>query len=280
MYSGGGGYYGGEQEERRGGGGGYDEGGYGGGGYGGGYGGGRGESGGGYGGGGEYGGGGRGESGYGRPERGGYGGGREEEEEAQFHRRRPPPQSSGKDQLVKIFCAANPDYVLTVKGDELVLAPGNGSNESQQFVKDCRWGSKVQDEAGSPAFSIVNKASGLALQHGSDSFEKVMLSPYDPERLDESVLWTQSDDVGGGYQCLRPVGNVHLNLDVKGGEGVRSGAELILFKWNKQDNQKWKIMPIENSGGSYGHGYDEQGAHGYGEEGRHGYGGRPAYGDY
>ena len=41
----------------------------------------------------------------------------------------------------------------------------------------------------------------------------VEVSYYNENDLDESIVWTQSDDVGRGYQCIHLVGNIHLNLD-------------------------------------------------------------------
>ncbi|MCD7452796.1 hypothetical protein HAX54_018149, partial [Datura stramonium] len=41
----------------------------------------------------------------------------------------------------------------------------------------------------------------------------VQLTPYDPNVLDASVLWTESRDVGDGYRAVRMVNNINLNLD-------------------------------------------------------------------
>ncbi|KAJ7294333.1 hypothetical protein O6H91_Y265600 [Diphasiastrum complanatum] len=150
--------------------------------------------------------------------------------------------------LVKIYCESRPDYYLTVRSEGVVLAPGDDSNIHQQWIKDQKWSTRVKDEAGFPAFSLVNKATRLALWHGKEMNEQVSLQTYDSNTLDESILWSQSADVGNGYQCIRPVGNIHLNLDANHGDskngGIEERTDLILFKWKKQENQKWKIMPI------------------------------------
>jgi hypothetical protein len=47
---------------------------------------------------------------------------------------------------------------------------------------------------------------------------QVRLAQYDPEDvLDESVLWTESYDVGDGIRCIRMVNSIYLNLDALGG---------------------------------------------------------------
>jgi hypothetical protein len=151
-------------------------------------------------------------------------------------------------EIVKIYCEANPEYYLTAKEDSVVLAPGDESNPYQQWIIDGTWGIRVKDSAGFPAFALINKATRQALRHGKEEKEKVHTCPYSKDELNEVVLWTQSDDVGNGYKCIRPVDNTDLNLDANHGDpesgGIQDGTDLILFKWKKQDNQKWKILPI------------------------------------
>lgn len=150
--------------------------------------------------------------------------------------------------IVKIFCEANPEYYLTAKEDDVVLSPGDESNPYQQWIIDATWGIRVKDGAGFPAFSLINKATSQALRHGKEEKEKVHTCPYSKDELNEVVLWTQSDDVGNGYKCIRPVDNINLNLDANHGDpesgGIQDGTDLILFKWKKKENQKWKILPI------------------------------------
>lgn len=76
---------------------------------------------------------------------------------------------------------------------------------------------------------------------------QVRLVPYDPEYLDESVLWTESRDVGRGFRCIRMVNNIYLNFDAFHGDkdhgGVHDGTTVVLWKWCNGDNQSWKILP-------------------------------------
>ncbi|KAL5995015.1 hypothetical protein ACLOJK_025073 [Asimina triloba] len=81
----------------------------------------------------------------------------------------------------------------------------------------------------------------------SGNLLQVRLWPYNPDVLDESVLWTESRDTGNGFRALRMVNNIRLNLDAFHGDkdhgGVRDGTTLVLWEWAKGDNQKWKIVP-------------------------------------
>lgn len=113
------------------------------------------------------------------------------------------------------------------------------------WIKDEAWGNKVQDDGGNPAFALVNRATGLALQHAKHESEQVRLVEYDPNNLDESLLWTLSDDLGGGYHAVRKASDTSLNLDAWKADadsgGVHDGTVLTLYKWNKGANQLWKI---------------------------------------
>ena len=78
-------------------------------------------------------------------------------------------------------------------------------------------------------------------------YMQVKLVPYNPEYLDESVLWTESHDVGKGFRCIRMVNNIYLNFDAFHGDkdhgGVHDGTTVVLWEWAKGDNQRWKILP-------------------------------------
>ena len=76
---------------------------------------------------------------------------------------------------------------------------------------------------------------------------QVNLARYEAEDdADVSVLWTESQDVGDGFRCIRMVNNTRLNFDALNGDkyhgGVRDGTEIVLWKWCEGDNQRWKIQ--------------------------------------
>jgi hypothetical protein len=80
-----------------------------------------------------------------------------------------------------------------------------------------------------------------------DTHTQVRLVPYNPDYVDESVLWTESRNVGHGFRCIRMVNNIYLNFDAFHGDkdhgGVRDGTTVVLWEWAKGDNQGWKIVP-------------------------------------
>nr|CAD1839938.1 unnamed protein product [Ananas comosus var. bracteatus] len=87
-------------------------------------------------------------------------------------------------------------------GEDLlvVLAPANPRDDYQHWIKDMRYSTKVKDEEGYPAFMLINKATGEALKHSLGQSHPVRLVRFNPNYLDESVLWTESRDVGSGFR--------------------------------------------------------------------------------
>jgi hypothetical protein len=148
---------------------------------------------------------------------------------------------------VRIFCKAGEDYSLTARNGTACLAPTNPRDEYQHWIKDMRHSNRVRDEEGYPAFALVNKVTGEAIKHSTGQGHPVKLVPYNPGYQDESVLWTESRDVGSGFRCVRMVNNIYLNFDAFHGDkahgGVHDGTEIVLWKWCEGDNQRWKILP-------------------------------------
>ncbi|CAL9207508.1 unnamed protein product [Musa hybrid cultivar] len=153
-----------------------------------------------------------------------------------------PPQRT-----VRILTKAGPDYSLTVRDGRVVLAPTDPNDDYQRWYKDMRYGTEVKDEEGFPSFALVNKVTGEAIKHAIGATNPIRLVPYNPEYLDESVLWSESNDTGEGYRCIRMVNNIRLNFDAFHGDkdhgGVRDGTTVVLWEWLKGDNQRWKIVP-------------------------------------
>uniref|UniRef100_A0A0D9X308 PH domain-containing protein n=1 Tax=Leersia perrieri TaxID=77586 RepID=A0A0D9X308_9ORYZ len=148
---------------------------------------------------------------------------------------------------VRVYCAAGEGYCLTVRNGTAVLAPKNPRDDYQHWIKDMRHSNKIRDEEGYPAFALVNKVTGEAIKHSTGQGHPVKLVPYNPDYQDESVLWTESKDVGKGFRCIRMVNNIYLNFDAFHGDkdhgGVHDGTEIVLWKWCEGDNQRWKILP-------------------------------------
>ncbi|KAH0470424.1 hypothetical protein IEQ34_000147 [Dendrobium chrysotoxum] len=107
---------------------------------------------------------------------------------------------------------------------------------------------KVKDEEGFPAFALVNKATGQAIKHSVGATHPVQLVPYKPNFLDESVLWTESRDLGDGFRCIRMVNNISLNFDAFNGDedhgGVHEGTVIVLWEWLKGKNQRVEVVVV------------------------------------
>ncbi|XP_077235942.1 uncharacterized protein LOC143877653 [Tasmannia lanceolata] len=148
---------------------------------------------------------------------------------------------------VRVFCRAESNYSLSIRDGKVVLARADPKDDFQHWFKDEKYSTRVKDEESFPSFALVNKATGQALKHSVGATKPVQLTPYNPNVLDASVLWTESKDTGNGFRAVRMVNNIRLNLDAFHGDkdhgGVRDGTILVLWEWAKGDNQKWKIVP-------------------------------------
>lgn len=152
-----------------------------------------------------------------------------------------------RGQVVRVSCKADPDFSLAVRNGSAVLVHANANDEFQHWIKDETYSVKVKDERSYPSFSLVNKATGQALKHGLGETQPVLLTEYRLDTLDESILWTMSEDMGQGYRTLRQVNDIRLNVDAFHGDkksgGIKDGNPLVLWGWKKGENQLWKIAP-------------------------------------
>ncbi|KAG0479116.1 hypothetical protein HPP92_013835, partial [Vanilla planifolia] len=148
---------------------------------------------------------------------------------------------------VRIFTKAEEDFSLSIRDGKVILARKDPQDMYQHWIKDLKYSTKIKDEEGFPAFALVNKASGEALKHSFGPTKPVRLVPYNPNFPDESVLWSESNDLGDGFRCIRMVNNIRLNFDAFHGDedhgGVHDGTILVLWEWLKGKNQRWKIVP-------------------------------------
>src|SRR6185503_9693755 len=90
------------------------------------------------------------------------------------------------DGTFKVFCKADEGLCLAVRRGALVLAPADPDDEHQHWFKDVRFSLRIEDEEGKPVFSLINKATGLAVQHSLGPFHPVFTLP--PLALDPSPL--------------------------------------------------------------------------------------------
>ncbi|KAL6657907.1 hypothetical protein ACP70R_005687 [Stipagrostis hirtigluma subsp. patula] len=159
-----------------------------------------------------------------------------------WHRFHPAPPAQP---TFKILYNADEAYCLTVRDGNLALAPANPGNEQQHWFKDMRFGAHMQDEEGSPAFSLVNKATGLAMSHTRGPFHPVKLVPFNPDYLDDSAMWTGCSDLARGFGRIRTLSDVDLKLGaVVDGHGAATVR--LSYSCESDDGDRWKILPWSN----------------------------------
>ncbi|XP_038990565.1 ricin B-like lectin R40G3 [Hibiscus syriacus] len=124
--------------------------------------------------------------------------------------------------------------------------PHQPPTHEMKWYKDEKFSTRVKDQVGFPSFSLANKATGQVIKHSIGASHPVQLVPYKPD-LDESVLWSESKEVHDGYRAIRMINNIRLNLDAFHGDkksgGIHNGTTIVLWQWNKGDNQIWRIAP-------------------------------------
>lgn len=160
----------------------------------------------------------------------------------------PYPYPGPQGQIVRVYCKANPDYALAISDGRVVMLYYNPNDPTMQWVKVESWSNRVRDQVGHPAFALVNKATGQALRHAPGEGQEVLLTQYEGDSTyDENILWSESEDMGYGYRTVRKANDIRLNLDAFQGDrrsgGMKDGTRVVLWKWNKQDNQLWKLSP-------------------------------------
>uniref|UniRef100_A0A7I4CRW2 Uncharacterized protein n=1 Tax=Physcomitrium patens TaxID=3218 RepID=A0A7I4CRW2_PHYPA len=160
----------------------------------------------------------------------------------------PPRRRQLPGHAVRLHCRADPNFsIAVIPGQGTIMVPTNASDAHQIWYRDESMSNRVTDESGAHAFALINKVTGECLRHPPEDLKQCLLADYEPNGLDESVLWTMSEDMGQGYRCIRVVTSITRNLDVLRGDkksgGVKTGSPLITFAWKNQDNQVWKMTP-------------------------------------
>ncbi|KAK3147365.1 hypothetical protein QOZ80_3BG0281490 [Eleusine coracana subsp. coracana] len=133
----------------------------------------------------------------------------------------------------RIHCAASGNHSLAIVNGEV-------------WYKDLSYGVGLKDEAGSPAFALVNKSTGEALKHSFGYKCPVRAIRFDPLYVDESILWAESNKEelkqgSNSFRRIHMVNNMDYIFDaertvLKLG-AARHGTRLILFRWNGGWNQ-------------------------------------------
>ncbi|KAF8723737.1 hypothetical protein HU200_021706 [Digitaria exilis] len=134
---------------------------------------------------------------------------------------------------------------LAVRDGALVLAPADPADEHQHWFKDARLSLWVKGIEGKPVFFLVNKATGLAVQHSLGPYRPVRLVKFNPDDFDESVLWTESGHMGREFGSIRSMHNVGFGLDAISGDGEDGNdgsVTFLLSEWARGNTQSRKIL--------------------------------------
>ncbi|KAL6902010.1 hypothetical protein ACP4OV_004886 [Aristida adscensionis] len=149
----------------------------------------------------------------------------------------------------RIYCRASDVHSLAIVDGEVVLATADPRDDRQVWFKDLKFCEGLKDEEGSPAFALVNKATGEALKHSFGHNCPVRAIKFDPGFLDESIMWAESDVIAaaGGFRRVHMINNTDYVFDAEhvapGYGDARDGTRLLLFRWHGGLNQMWRIAP-------------------------------------
>ncbi|KAL6864721.1 hypothetical protein ACP4OV_015872 [Aristida adscensionis] len=144
----------------------------------------------------------------------------------------------------RILCKADEGYCLAVREGSVALARTDPRDDHQHWFKDTSFSTLARDEEGNPGFSLVNKATGLAIKHSRGQHHPVRLVWFDLDRHGESVLWTESRDLGKDFGCIRMLNDISLIFDAFCGDNrVQEGTAIVTSKWANSNSQSWKILP-------------------------------------
>ncbi|XP_058098823.1 ricin B-like lectin EULS3 [Magnolia sinica] len=145
---------------------------------------------------------------------------------------------------LRIFSKSNPGYSLTVREGMVVMAETDKTDPRQHWIKDETYSTRVQKATGLRAFSLINKATNLALKHPISGNFPVQLCSHNSSILDESLLWMNNVSAGDGFTHIRMINNNNQNLDAFLVTGsMVDGTVVGLWPASNADNQKWQIVP-------------------------------------
>ncbi|XP_058098822.1 ricin B-like lectin EULS3 [Magnolia sinica] len=145
---------------------------------------------------------------------------------------------------LRIFSKANTGYSLTVRDGMVVMAESDKTDPRQHWIKDETYSTRMQKATGLYAFSLINKATNLALKHPISAKLPVQLSSHNLCVLDESILWMNNVSAGDGFTYIRMINNNNLNMDAFVGAGTIVDNTVVgLWEPNNAPNQMWQIVP-------------------------------------
>ncbi|KAL6599901.1 hypothetical protein ACP70R_045552 [Stipagrostis hirtigluma subsp. patula] len=147
-------------------------------------------------------------------------------------------------EAVRIFCKSDTSLSVAIRGDQVVLAPNDPSDQTQHWYRDFNSVGRLCDVPGPKAFVLINKATEQALVVFPSPTSQVTLVPYDNNcTVDLRMVWAEGAvDLGEGFREVKWMKDTSKTLDALG--GAKDGT-LIGYWASSPDaaNAIWKMTP-------------------------------------
>lgn len=166
---------------------------------------------------------------------------------------------------VRLHCKANGNYNIAVRGNVgygTCIVSADDTDTSQLWLRDDKMAWAFDKEGG---FSLVHKDSGKAIRVSPEIGKQVMLSDYDPRKLDEGLIWYESPNKGKHYHTIynnNPEVVLHALRCIKcdamepcpeGEARVKENTLVVTMmdRTKKEDpasiavNQLWRLVPAK-----------------------------------
>ncbi|XP_038726437.1 ricin B-like lectin R40C1 [Tripterygium wilfordii] len=143
---------------------------------------------------------------------------------------------------VRIFTMADPNFSLSIRDGNVILARTNPYDPNQEWYKNEKYAQGVNDQYRN-AFALVNKGTGQAIKHATGPYQPVQLVHFNPNYVDNSLLWVKGVDWVEGHSPIWMLNNLELALDaVAANTKAYDGTLINMWKWNGGVNQLWSIV--------------------------------------
>jgi hypothetical protein len=127
------------------------------------------------------------------------------------------------------------NMVLTALGSSVVQAPWNGGQDQLWIVQFNQFDNGGDWVSG---YSLINVGNNLACRFSGDN-QPLTMAPNSVG--DRDFVW-RLDNVGGDFYAINRWDENGV-FDVKG-DSCDVGAVVLVFPWNKGDNQKWHFIAV------------------------------------
>ncbi|XP_038724506.1 ricin B-like lectin EULS3 [Tripterygium wilfordii] len=146
----------------------------------------------------------------------------------------------------RIFTLANPNLSMSIRNDKVILATTNPNDPNQEWYKYEKYVQGEMDKMYYKAFALVSKGTSQAIKHTTGHVQHVELVHFNPNYVDNSLLWIKGADFVEGNSPIWSIWMLN-NLDlVLAAEATNTKVfdwTLIkMLKWNDEVNQLWSTV--------------------------------------